>query len=148
MPYENAAGYAGDLPATEAFQLLVSDGASVLIDVRTRAEWAFVGTPDLNAIGKSVLFLEWQTFPSMQAVPDFAARLAAELAAAGVQPGAPLLFLCRSGARSRSAAIAMTRAGWAPCLNVSDGFEGPLDSRGRRNLVGGWRAGDLPWAQT
>ena len=41
--------------------------------------------------------------------------------------GAPLLFICRSGARSRQAAIAMTSAGWAPCFNVSDGFEGPLD---------------------
>ena len=147
MPYENASGYAGDMPATEAFQLLATEVASVLIDVRTQAEWSYVGFPDLNSIGKTVLFIEWQSFPSMQADPDFTARLSARLETAGVSPGSPLVFLCRSGARSRNAAIAMTRAGWAPCLNVSDGFEGPLDPRGHRNVVGGWRAGNLPWAQ-
>jgi len=149
MPNENAAGYAGDLPATEAFHLLTVDPASMLIDVRTQAEWAYVGAPDLGSIGKSVLFLEWQSFPSMQVDAAFVARLSARLEAAAVRPGAPLLFLCRSGVRSRGAAIAMTEAGWAPCLNVSDGFEGPLDPRSRhRNAAGGWRAGNLPWAQT
>ena len=148
MPNENAAGYAGDLPATEAFQMLADDPASVLIDVRTQAEWSFVGAPDLGSIGKTVLFQEWQSFPAMQADPDFAARLMARLTAAGVKPGTPLLFLCRSGARSRAAAIALTQAGWSPCLNISDGFEGPLDPWRHRNAVAGWRAGNLPWAQT
>lgn len=149
MPHEDAAGYAGDLPATEAFHLLGADPASVLIDVRTQAEWAYVGAPDLSSIGKTVLFVEWQSFPSMEVASGFAPRLSARLSAAGVRPGAPLLFLCRSGARSRGAAMAMTQAGWAPCLNVSDGFEGPLDPvRRHRNALGGWRAGNLPWAQT
>jgi rhodanese-related sulfurtransferase len=57
------------------------------------------------------------------------------------------VFLCRSGARSRHAAIAMTSAGWGPCFNVSDGFEGPLDDSRRRGGAG-WKAGGLPWAQT
>jgi rhodanese-related sulfurtransferase len=148
MPYENAAGYAGDLSAAEAFHLLAADPGSVLVDVRTQAEWSFVGAPDLSSIGKDVLLLEWQSFPSMQVDPAFAARLSARLEAAGVKPGAPLVFLCRSGARSRSAAIAMTQAGWTPCLNVADGFEGPLDAGRHRNALGGWRAGNLPWAQT
>ena len=84
----------------------------------------------------------------MQADPDFAARLSAKLEGAGVKPGAPLVFLCRSGARSRNAAIAMTQAGWIPCFNVSDGFEGPLDPWRHRSVVSGWKAGNLPWAQT
>ena len=45
-------------------------------------------------------------------------------------------------------ATAMTNAGWGPCFNVSDGFEGPLDGLRRRGGVGGWKAGGLPWAQT
>lgn len=148
MPHENAVGYAGDVSAKEAFDILATAGGSVLIDVRTRAEWSYVGAPDLTSIGKSVLFLEWQSYPSMQVDPDFAGRLTSQLAAAGIARDASLVFLCRSGVRSRNAAIAMTRAGWARCLNVSDGFEGPLDSRGHRNLVGGWRADGLPWKQT
>jgi rhodanese-related sulfurtransferase len=148
MSRENAVGYAGDVLATEAYHLLSSDDASVLIDVRTQAEWGYVGVPDLAALGKTPLFLEWQSFPAMHVDPAFAARLTNLLDAAGGARDAPLLFLCRSGARSRHAAAAMTQAGWAHCLNVSDGFEGPLDPWRHRNLVGGWKAADLPWIQT
>ena len=120
----------------------------MLIDVRTQAEWAYVGTPDLTALDKTPLFLEWQTYPSMQVDGQFAARLETMLESAGVDRGASLLFLCRSGARSRAAAIAMTNAGWGPCFNVSDGFEGQLDRLSRRRSVNGWKTAGLPWSQT
>jgi rhodanese-related sulfurtransferase len=148
MSDENAAGYAGDLLATDAVQFLAREVSVTLIDVRPQAEWAYVGVPDLTSLGKTPLFLEWQSFPAMQVSPSFAARLSSLLEAASVNSGAPLLFLCRSGARSRHAAIAMTQAGWASCFNISDGFEGPLDPWRRRNVVGGWKAANLPWAQT
>jgi len=148
MSYQNFAGYAGDVLAADAYAVLVGDESSVLIDVRTKAEWAFVGAPDLQALGKTPFFLEWQAYPSMEVEANFAGRLGALLKSAGVEPGAPLVFLCRSGARSRHAAVAMTNAGWAPCFNVSDGFEGPLDGSRRRGGVGGWKAGGLPWAQS
>jgi len=61
---------------------------------------------------------------------------------------APLLFLCRSGARSAAAAKAMTAAGYSTCLNVADGFEGPLDANGKRGSAAGWKATGLPWRQT
>src|SRR5580658_4217063 len=60
MSFQRAVGYAGDLLATDAYGLLASDAASALIDVRTQAEWAYVGAPDLQALGKMPLFLEWQ----------------------------------------------------------------------------------------
>jgi len=148
MSKENAAGYAADLLATDAYELLSTDVNSVLVDVRTKAEWTYVGVPDLTSIGKTTLFLEWQSFPAMSVDPGFSSRLSAMLQDAGVGPEAPLLFLCRSGARSRQAAIAMTNAGRAPCFNISDGFEGPLDPWRHRNVVGGWKAGNLPWSQS
>jgi rhodanese-related sulfurtransferase len=148
MSHQNFAGYAGDLLALDAYALLEGDASAVLIDVRTEAEWAYVGTPDLQALGKKPLFLEWQSYPSMAVDADFAASLEARLHSAGVERGVPLVFLCRSGARSRHAAIAMTSAGWGPCFNVADGFEGPLDSSRRRGGAGGWKAGGLPWTQT
>jgi rhodanese-related sulfurtransferase len=148
MSYQNFAGYAGDLLATDAFALLESDASSILIDVRTQAEWAYVGAPDIRALDKKPFFLEWQTYPSMEVDPNFTPRLEELLKSAGVERGAPLVFLCRSGARSRHAAVSMTSAGWTPCFNVSDGFEGPLDGSRRRGGVGGWKAGGLPWAQT
>src|SRR3712207_8881126 len=40
----------GDLTPDETFALLQRDPRAVLVDVRTRAEWAYVGTPDLAPI--------------------------------------------------------------------------------------------------
>ena len=148
MSYQNFAGYAGDLLAIDAYALLKGDSTSVLIDVRTQAEWAYVGTPDIQALRKTPLFLEWQSYPSMAVDANFTARLEALLQAGRVERGASLVFLCRSGARSRHAAIAMTSAGRGPCFNVSDGFEGRLDDSRRRGAVSGWKAGGLPWTQT
>ena len=147
MSYQNA-GYAGDLLASGAFLLLSGDATATLIDVRTQPELTFVGFPDLQSLGRTALFLEWQSFPSMQVDPHFAERLEEMLKGAGVNRGASLLFICRSGARSRQAAIAMTSGGWGPCYNISDGFEGPLDSSRHRSVIGGWKAGGLPWTQT
>jgi rhodanese-related sulfurtransferase len=148
MSYQNFAGYAGDLLAIDAYALLEGDSSSVLIDVRTQAEWTYVGTPNLQTLGKTLLLLEWQSYPSMAVDAEFASRLEAMLQSVRVERGAPLIFLCRSGARSRQAATSMTSAGWGPCFNVSDGFEGPLDGSLRRGGVSGWKAGGLPWSQT
>ena len=112
MSGQRPVGYAGDILAIDAYALLSTDKSSALIDVRTQAEWAYVGTPDLRVLDRTPLFLEWQTYPSMQVDGQFAARLESMLESAGVERGASLLFLCRSGARSRAAAIAMTNAGW------------------------------------
>ncbi|HJQ59544.1 MAG TPA: rhodanese-like domain-containing protein [Vineibacter sp.] len=139
-----AAGYAGDVSPRTAWQMLQDISESVLVDVRTTAEWAYVGAPDLRAIGKSAVALEWQVFPAMQIDSDFAAKLSARLTA---DREAPLLMLCRSGARSASAAKAMTAAGYRRCFNVADGFEGPLDAAGHRGGTSGWKANGLPWSQ-
>jgi rhodanese-related sulfurtransferase len=148
MSYQNFLGYAGDILAVDAYTLLKGDSTSVLIDVRTQAEWTYVGIPDLQGLDKTPLLLEWQSYPSMAVDGDFAGRLETLLRSEGVEHGASLVFLCRSGARSRQAATAMTAAGWSPCFNVSDGFEGALDDSRRRGVVTGWKAGGLPWTQT
>jgi rhodanese-related sulfurtransferase len=141
-------GYAGDVSAVDAYSMLENDAAAVLVDVRTKAEWAYVGAPDLASLGKETIFVEWQEFPSMKVAPDFAPRLGDILRARGVSASTAVLFLCRSGARSRAAAIAMTEAGQERCFNIADGFEGPLDDKRRRGVVRGWKAQGLPWAQS
>jgi len=148
MPFANAAGYARDVTAAEAYETLRNEATSRLIDVRTKAEWIYVGAPLLEDLGRSPFFLEWQIFPSMAVDPAFCERLVEMLDAADVNQGAKLFFICRSGGRSRQAAIAMTNAGWGPCFNVVDGFEGPLDSKRHRGAAGGWKAAGLPWIQT
>lgn len=139
-----AAGYAGDVTPAVAWKILGELKDAVLIDVRTRAEWNYVGVPDLAGLDKKPGLVEWQVFPSMQVNPDFVGALSEALADKAV----PLLFLCRSGVRSVAAAKAMAAAGYSTCLNVADGFEGPLDAQGKRGATRGWKAAGLPWRQT
>lgn len=129
-----------EISLADAWELLSSDPAAVLIDVRTKAEWNFVGVPDLSTIGKEVQLVELNQFPSGQN-PLFLA----EANAAAPNKEAPVLLICRSGARSASAAAAMTDAGWTNTINVVAGFEGDLD--GSRHRHGGWKSAN-PWSQS
>jgi rhodanese-related sulfurtransferase len=137
----------GDVSVQDVWNQLKSDPSSVLIDVRTRAEWTFVGLPDLSALGKRVVTVEWQTFPENSVDPAFTERLKTAMSGSGADHETPLYFICRSGGRSRMAAEAMAALGYQRCHNVADGFEGPLDATRHRGHIGGWKAAGLAWAQ-
>src|SRR5690606_37953017 len=145
---ERPANYAGDVSVEEAWRLLRKNPASVLVDVRTRAEWSFVGVTDLSAAGKEPVFAEWQTFPSMAVNQGFVTEVSSALASAGRGKDTPVVFLCRTGARSKAAAIAMTAQGFSACYNIQGGFEGDLDAARHRGRGNGWKAGGLPWVQS
>ena len=132
----------------KSFDLLQNDKSSILVDVRTKAEWSYVGGADLGVIGKVPVFLEWQIFPAMAVAGDFTSALTSRLIDAGATPETPLLFLCRSGVRSLAAARAMAAAGFRRCINIAEGFEGPLDDKKHRGGREGWKARTLPWSQT
>ncbi|MEO7070596.1 MAG: rhodanese-like domain-containing protein, partial [Nostocoides sp.] len=134
--------YAGDVTPQETYADLQADPDAVLVDVRTIAEWNYVGLPDLSGIGKRVVTVEWQRYPDGQVNAAFVDQLGE----AGIQAGAPLYFLCRSGVRSKAAAAAATDAGLGPAYNVLDGFEGPHDGSSHRS-VAGWKTDGLPWRQ-
>ena len=134
--------YAGDITPQESWKILSDNPDAVLVDVRTAAEWNWVGVPDLSGLGREVVFVQWNTASGRNE------NFVADLIAAGVSPGErPVIFLCRSGNRSIPAAEAATAAGIAPSYNMLDGFEGQLDGSGHRGATG-WRADGLPWKQT
>jgi rhodanese-related sulfurtransferase len=137
------ADYAGDVTSKEAWETLGREPGAVLVDVRTDAEWAFVGLPDLSQLGKGPILVPWQTFPDMRTNPNFAE----EVGAKGVRHEQTVFLICRSGQRSRHAAMALTEAGYGPCFNVSDGFEGGHDAERHRGTTEGWKAAGLPWTQ-
>lgn len=140
--------YAGDITPTEAFALLKSDPKAQLVDVRSAAEWTFVGLADLSSIQRKPILVEWQVFPGMGRNGEFDQAVAAQLKAAGVTASTPITFLCRSGARSKAAAIAMTAHGFSKCFNVAGGFEGDVDAARHRGATNGWKAEGLPWVQS
>lgn len=148
MSLSQSATFAGDVSAAEAWEGLAGEPQAMLIDVRTKAEWAYVGIPNLSAIGKDVLLVEWQSYPAMAVNTDFAEVLSAELERRSVGRETALYFLCRSGVRSLAAAKAMAEAGYDRCFNVAGGFEGPLDGARHRGAVDGWKAAGLPWVQS
>lgn len=134
----------------QAWDLLQSEPDTVLVDVRSKPEWGFVGTPDLSSLGRSTLFVEWASFPGMSANAGFADEVLQALD--GTTPSA-MLFLCRSGVRSLGAAGAMTEAfeklgQTVKCINVAEGFEGDLDPQYHRGGLNGWKARGLPWRQS
>lgn len=129
-----------------AFAQLSEDPQAVLIDVRTEAEWMFVGIPQVPT-GQAV-FLSWQTYPGMALDTAFVERLTGALGGAEGDKDRPLLFLCRSGGRSQAAAMAVAEAGFTACSNVSDGFEGDIDGEKKRSRLNGWKASGLPWVQS
>ena len=143
LPRAEDGAYAGDRDLKESWGILRKDANAVLVDVRTDAEFSFVGVPDLASLGKETKFISWILFPSNKANPEFLKQLAV----AAPDRDTQVLFLCRSGVRSRFAAAAATEAGYCHCYNILEGFEGDKDPAGHRSTVGGWKLADLPWVQ-
>jgi rhodanese-related sulfurtransferase len=128
---------------TQTWEALQANESARLVDVRTDAEWNFVGVPDLGAAAKQAILIPWQMYPTMQRNSAFEDNLRQ----AGLTPDHAIYFICRSGARSMAAAEAARAAGFPHVFNVADGFEGPPDMQGHRGGVAGWKADGLPWRQ-
>ena len=139
-----------DVNPTDTWTGLAEKPDSILVDVRTNAEWSFVGIPDLSSVNKQAILIEWSQFPTMTKNKDFASNLMDKLN--GSAPS-DVYFLCRSGVRSLAAAALMIETfaaqGWSVnCINVTEGFEGDLDTDGHRGNLNGWRARGLAWRQS
>jgi rhodanese-related sulfurtransferase len=130
--------YAGALLPSEANAILRTIANAKLVDVRTQAELDWVGRIP------GALTIEWNSWPEGEKNTNFIEQL--KTTAPDNQ--APLMFLCRSGARSHHAAVAAMQAGYVNSFNVLEGFEGDKDENGHRNKLGGWRAAGLPWVQS
>ncbi len=140
----------GEVLPSEAWSMLGQNSGAVLIDVRTRAEWGFVGVPDLTGMQNPFLTVEWAQLPDMSVNPNFIDMVMQQLN--GEMP-ATLLFLCRSGVRSLSAARVMAthlaaNGHKVDCVNVTHGFEGDMNEARHRGVVNGWKAAGLPWRQS
>jgi len=129
--------YAGAVTPREAFELLQNEPGAKLVDVRTRAEWEWVGrVPD-------AVFIEWNTWPGGTRNSAFEHELAEQIP----DKTEPVLFICRSGGRSHNAAVVAEKLGYVRAFNVLEGFEGDKDASGHRATVGGWKVAGLPWVQ-
>jgi len=126
--------YSGAVTPPEAWQLF-SEGRARLVDVRTPAEFKFVGS-----VPGSVN-IEWR---GADILPT--AMFLSSLRQVARQ-SETVLLLCRSAVRSHSAATAAAKAGYSRVYNVLEGFEGQRNLDGHRSETDGWRRHGLPWLQ-
>ena len=138
------------IDSAEAYRLWQSDEERVkIIDVRTTAEYAFVGHPTMAA-NIPLLFTtrQWHAPTgsyAMQRNERFVAQVEQIAAKDDV-----VLVLCRSGQRSAPATDLLNAAGYESVYSVVDGFEGdklknPASIFDGQRKVNGWRNAGLPW---
>jgi rhodanese-related sulfurtransferase len=114
---------------------LFKNGDIDLVDTRTLAERDLVGY-----VPGSIL-IEWYDYPAKKRNERFLEQLREK-----VETDRLVAFICRSGVRSKDAAMLATENGYAAAFNVLHGFEGDKNARGQR-VVNGWRVDGLPWRQ-
>jgi len=140
---ETVEGYAGDLTPEETWEILKNEESAVLIDVRTAAEWNYVGVADLSSLSKEQLTISWVTFPGNQKNENFVT----EVESVCLDKEAKVISICRSGVRSIATSKTLTEAGYTQAYNVLEGFEGNKNDDEHRGNVGGWKVRGLPWKQ-
>jgi rhodanese-related sulfurtransferase len=154
--------------SVEAYDMLNTVPDTYIIDVRTRAEYQFVGHP-LGAYLFPYMFLT-KTFGEQEDQyayqfnvenKDFVNEISNIF-----QKSNNLIIICRDGERSAPAAKELVRAGFKNVYDVKDGFEGKkfpsfedadrhkfYRQRARRNKIhgfnhrrhSGWQWWGLPW---
>jgi rhodanese-related sulfurtransferase len=134
----------GRLSPPEAAAFLETHPQAVILDVRSKVEFDYVGHP----IG--AVHVAWKEFPHWQINTQFTRQVRERLAgrAAGAPEQIPVLVICRSGARSLAAGEQLSRDGFREVYNIEEGFEGERDARNQRGHLNGWRYHGLPWEQT
>ena len=133
----SAAQDISEITPREAYDMIVKNPLVRLVDVRSIAEYYFIGHPETAA---NVPLTFWdekaQTLgENGHFVEDLKARY---------KPQETLVFICRSGSRSLKAAGLARAAGFPNVYGVKEGFEGEKDARGYRT-VGGWKNSGLPY---
>ena len=124
----------------QAWKMLQDDPDAILLDVRSKVEFDYVGHP-VGAVHVPI-----QEAPDWQTDPDFTQKVIEQLGEAS--RNATVLTLCRSGKRSMLAAQLLEQQGYRDTVNIAEGFEGDPDENRQRGNLNGWRFHRLPWEQT
>jgi rhodanese-related sulfurtransferase len=125
-----------NVSSEEAFEM-VKQPNTYLIDVRSVAEYVFVGHPEMAYNTPLMFWNEEQA--SMERNPEFLEDLRQRF-----KKTDRLIFLCRSGGRSAQAARMAQASGFNDVYNVERGFEGEKNRDGYRT-VNGWKNSGLPY---
>ena len=125
--------YAGELTPNEAFHAVELANA-VIVDVRSM--------PELDLVGRvpNAIHVQWAFYPDMVVNTQFGYELQA-----AVNADKTIIFMCRTGGRSHSAAVVAQQLGYVCVYNMAQGFEGDANANKQRTLINGWKHAGLPW---
>jgi len=134
-----------EITPPEAWDILQTNPDAVILDVRSRMEYDYVG----HVPGS--VFVSLKEWPAWELETEFVENVKwalAEYRPDKVPQDLVILALCRSGARSMVAAKELANNRFKKVANVVEGFEGDKDENNHRNSINGWRFHGLPWEQS
>ena len=135
--------YKRNLLPKMAVERLQNNPQALFVDVRSKAEYKYVGFPE-NSI-----LIPWIDDPDWEPNPEaFSDAVMQELDGRENLSDTEIILICRSGFRSNEALKCLENKGFTQVSHVASGFEGDLDENDHRGNLNGWRHDGMPWSQS
>ena len=135
--------YKRNLLPKMAIERLQNNPQALFVDVRSKAEYKYVGYPE-NSI-----LIPWIDDPDWEPNPEaFSEAVMQELDGRENLSDTEIILICRSGFRSNEALKCLENKGFTQVSHVASGFEGDLDENDHRGNLNGWRHDGMPWSQS
>ena len=135
--------YKRNLLPKMAVERLQNNPQALFVDVRSKAEYKYVGFPE-NSI-----LIPWIDDPDWESNPEaFSDSVMQELDGRENLLNTEIILICRSGFRSNEALKCLENKGFTQVSHVASGFEGDLDENDHRGNLNGWRHDGMPWSQS
>ena len=135
--------YKRNLLPKMAVERLQNNPLALFVDVRSKAEYKYVGYPE-NSI-----LIPWIDDPDWEPNPEaFSDAVMQELDGRENLSDTEIILICRSGFRSNEALKCLENKGFTQVSHVASGFEGDLDENDHRGNLNGWRHDGMPWSQS
>jgi len=135
--------YKRNLLPKMAVERLQNNPQALFVDVRSKAEYKYVGYPE-NSI-----LIPWIDDPDWEPNPEaFSDAVMQELDGRENLSDTEIILICRSGFRSNEALKCLENNGFTQVSHVASGFEGDLDENDHRGNLNGWRHDGMPWSQS
>ena len=135
--------YKRNLLPKMAVERLQNNPQALFVDVRSKAEFKYVGYPE-NSI-----LIPWIDDPDWEPNPEaFSDAVMQELDGCENLSDTEIILICRSGFRSNEALKCLENKGFTQVSHVASGFEGDLDENDHRGNLNGWRHDGMPWSQS
>jgi rhodanese-related sulfurtransferase len=157
-----------DIEPEDANDMLAYNPNTYILDVRTPAEWSWVGHPGKDKCGNgdfleqptrrviNIPWVVWEYVPQNEEYGEAPNKFFDEEVVRQFSPGDTIIIMCRSGGKSVSAANELEapthpackrleELGFYDVYNMLEGFEGGKDEYGYRTLEAGWKNKGLPY---